>query len=1017
MMSGHLLYKTSLVIFFLGVTFLALLRGQQQSMVFHLFNQTKGLSSQFNAHYKRDSQGFLWTSSRDGLNRFDGKTVKIYRPIFHGKNIEPNITSQIFEDRSSNIWFTSTSALHCITAANDSLLSWRIKEDIVKYYFAFHLERDSLIWLIADKTLFTFNIHTFQSQRHHAYDSYVAYALEDQQGNVSGLVRPLLASNSGFEILRYQHKNLIQRDSFFVRDTAITYLNIESDSSFWIPSSKGLIHFNPHVPKDYKVYKHQERNQNLDYKDAASWKERYLWLATVQNGLLLFDKKLSTFIRQDSLLFVENHFERINRINKILVDDDENLWLSIFGKGLLFTNLNQNKFEQLFTAEILENYTNNNVNAIVADIKGNIYTYSQTQGLYQFPTISGERKGTKIPLNEKIGGEFIRKIYGDINGKIWILTDSRILKWNPEYDTYQEILYNGDFFVSMTHISDGYLLIIDQTKAYLINDKKEITALDAKKNNSAIEGVYLPGEVFFDKESGLVFLSQGDNQLRIFEFSKKLIELPPINDLGIVNGINRSKRGDFIWMATTLGLYKYYPTSTKFEKISTSLNQLSVAFTNVIEDQYGTVWLSTYNGLLAYNPERGVVQKYSQSDGLYATQYNVNAGLMTKRGEILFGGDQGVSIIKPKHISINPAVPKIHLLDIIINDDLDNRVNNPLSFRSKKFPYSENTLTFQFTAIEFSHPSKNRFRFFLSGYDKDTIPGNQNGRIRYGNLPPGDYDLNVWAANADGLWTTKSEVYNIKIAPPWHQTWWARSTGLFLLLGFVYTYYRYRIQQIKKRETFKRKEAEFKQKVAETENALLRLQMNPHFIFNAMNSINGYILKKDRILASEYLVRFSKLMRMILDFSEEKFITLGEEIAFLNTYLQIEAIRCETPFDYQIIYSEELDLEDYILPPMVMQPFIENAIVHGLMGNGGKIDVQFIIKENSLICSVTDNGVGRHYNNSKKSERKQHKSKAITITRRRLELLSEVNDPHSRLKIYDLQNPTGTRVELYLPLF
>jgi sensor histidine kinase YesM len=299
-------------------------------------------------------------------------------------------------------------------------------------------------------------------------------------------------------------------------------------------------------------------------------------------------------------------------------------------------------------------------------------------------------------------------------------------------------------------------------------------------------------------------------------------------------------------------------------------------------------------------------------------------------------------------------------------------------------------------------------------------PGND---ITYFNLREGDYTFNVIASNSDGLWTDLQNATKLEIVvlPPWYRSWWFYTLLVFLFASILFAFFRYRIAQIRKVETFKRKEAEYKQLAAETETAVLRLQMNPHFIFNSMNSINNYILQKDIDTASDYLGRFSSLMRMILDFAARPFVSISDEIKLLDLYLLTEAMRFEKKFSHTFDLAEDFDPDEFVIPTMILQPFVENAVWHGLSKKKekGHIRISFRQEDNSLICSVEDNGIGRE--GAKKNQKhKTHESRALSITERRLALLESKNGVTASYEIIDLydnsHHPLGTKVIFRLPL-
>ncbi|WP_111307490.1 tetratricopeptide repeat-containing sensor histidine kinase [Confluentibacter sediminis] len=213
----------------------------------------------------------------------------------------------------------------------------------------------------------------------------------------------------------------------------------------------------------------------------------------------------------------------------------------------------------------------------------------------------------------------------------------------------------------------------------------------------------------------------------------------------------------------------------------------------------------------------------------------------------------------------------------------------------------------------------------------------------------------------------------------------------------------------------KQKEAEFNALVSETELKALRAQMNPHFIFNSLNSIGDYILKHDKDKAQEYLIQFAQLMRMVLENSEQEQVLLSEELKFMELYLQVESKRLPNRFTYSIILMDNLDSENILVPPLLLQPFIENSIWHGFNTENTKGHILITIKKEKdmLLCSVDDNGTGRNLNSTRKD---QNKSFGIAITENRLKILNQRKLKKGKLCIIEKPNHSGTYIEISLPL-
>ena len=238
---------------------------------------------------------------------------------------------------------------------------------------------------------------------------------------------------------------------------------------------------------------------------------------------------------------------------------------------------------------------------------------------------------------------------------------------------------------------------------------------------------------------------------------------------------------------------------------------------------------------------------------------------------------------------------------------------------------------------------------------------------------------------------------------------------LLLLLGMLV----FRNLNLKRKNALEKQRLESEKKQAELEMQALRAQMNPHFIFNCLSSINRFILKNESKVASNYLTRFSRLMRMVLMNSQKPLITLESELEMLELYLEMERLRFKNYFDYGITYLNAVDSDNIFIPPLLLQPFCENAIWHGLMQKDGqgRLDIELSMHDNILNCIITDNGIGREKAEELKSKTaEKEKSMGLKITTERLALLNREKGLQTFYEIEDLKdesgNATGTKVTL-----
>ncbi len=278
------------------------------------------------------------------------------------------------------------------------------------------------------------------------------------------------------------------------------------------------------------------------------------------------------------------------------------------------------------------------------------------------------------------------------------------------------------------------------------------------------------------------------------------------------------------------------------------------------------------------------------------------------------------------------------------------------------------------------------------------------------------------SCNEDEVWNSEAQMFSFEILAPFWTTWWFILSNVFVVLVLLYFLIRVRVSAVKRKSEALQETLRMENEMLNLEQKALRLQMNPHFIFNCLNTIQAMIVKKDNKTARYFLSKFSKLMRKTLDNSRETFISLDDEIESLENYLSIERLCSENHFEYSINVSGDVESDFIQIPPMLIQPFAENAVVHGVshLVKGGLIGIDFSVEGNLLTCTIKDNGIGREkakkYNNK---EGVEHKSTALIVTQERMELMSKDNHT-SELRIEDVLdgdgNCAGTSIILKLSI-
>lgn len=326
--------------------------------------------------------------------------------------------------------------------------------------------------------------------------------------------------------------------------------------------------------------------------------------------------------------------------------------------------------------------------------------------------------------------------------------------------------------------------------------------------------------------------------------------------------------------------------------------------------------------------------------------------------------------------------------------------------------YDMNNLAINCTVIDFDK-SNYRFAWRLSSTGNWNVMGSERS-IHLSNLPPGDYELQVKASGKPGV--EKLATFSILVRPPFWKTGWFISLALLLIGSAFYYLYRRRIHYIRQR-------ANIDKQLSQTEMKALQAQMNPHFIFNSLNSIREMILNNENKDASHYLSKFAHLIRITLDQSTQPMVSLRNTVDYLRRYLEMENIR-NSQLTYEVITDQQLDTDETVVPPMLIQPFIENALWHGVSAGNRRIHikVRFTKDGNKLICTIDDNGVGISQSLANKNQAAvQHKPHGIDNIKNRIALLNEKYGLQAQVNVIDKKDipgmtGTGTVVTLQLPL-
>ncbi len=568
------------------------------------------------------------------------------------------------------------------------------------------------------------------------------------------------------------------------------------------------------------------------------------------------------------------------------------------------------------------------------------------------------------------------------------------------------------------YYKDGYLWVGTRLSGLLkINlETKEMTVFqhDPESDSSLCHDKYL-FEIEEDQNGHLWICT--DNGLSVIDPEANIfLQYPALEKLQtfVIHALETDDNGN-MWIGTRdRGLFRFHLGTQELKQFTVS-DGLSYNGVNKILYKDSFLWLSTREGLCRMEISTEQIIVFDERKGLWdRTLYNSRLqSLDNDKIMLTYQNSCYFSLFTDQSLNADLNPPKV----VINNLDVYNGTTQKRNFIYGKDQINlgadENYFTLGFQGLDFLQSEKMHYEYKLENFNDYWIDAGNSTTAVFTNLPGGDYTFKVKAINADGQFS-KIEQLRIQVATPWYKTkWFFGLAGLGLLL-LTFGIYRYRIRQIRKQENFK-------QQLAELEMKALRSQINPHFIFNCLNSIKGYIIENNIEDGTQYVGRFAQLIRMILNHSKEKLIPLSQEIEAIRLYVWLEQERLNNGFNADFEFSFDHEISSFFIPPLLFQPYIENAIWHGLMPLNEKGTLQLKIKEmeQQLHIQIIDNGIGRTASNKRKqSSIFKKNSLGLDLSEDRLRQINQLYNLHSSVQIADYspnEKNTGTLVTILFP--
>ncbi|MEO8086331.1 MAG: two-component regulator propeller domain-containing protein [Bacteroidota bacterium] len=1012
-------------------------------------NSQQGLSDNFTHCFYEDSKGFLWIGTEDGLNRYDGNSVKIYRQNHSDRNSLPgNNIYSICGDDSNGIWvYASRFIVHFLPDEEkvidytDGLLNGKTVNLGGYYGKLFHDGYNELCLInehgisVFDKTKNKFQLYTMRQPINTNADVAIIDYFQEDKNNL------LLLTNNGllrYNTVTHNYRYLQFTVDFFSKTLPFISLSDfvkADDGRIWVTSTNhGLLIF------DEK--ENQAQQFLLDYKPTDPTLQNSIYFiakptaGTFKNDIVIGTAGYGLFIVKPGEQHPFRGFAALENSNNI---SDHQLSGKLLSTMCLFTNRNEVSFigndAGVFSINPSNQIFTKHKNQFNGWVSGIVKKYTPANELrYYFSSFYGggfhifDQHLNKIksysrvpPDNSKLQNSNVNSLYADRQNQLWVCTSSGLYLYDEVDNSFKPFLH-------------------DKNNSNSIKCNK-IATITQDHSGIFWIGFFAGGFQCYDPVKNIFF----DIDLQT-----------PCRDNAYVFNILEDSQYN-IWIGRDKGIVKINRERNKFVQYFSDLNDSAGLSNDEVQsfllDKQKRLWIGTKNGLNLYLPKSNTFKKYFRENGLYNDFIYCLA--QDKNGNIWAGAGYSVCVINPQtdKINIYKNVNAVNLFcdsngDVIIasggapinfltcNQDMmkedtlkplpyitnvkiigeDKVVKNisTLNLKDIMLGYKENYLTFDFTGVSYNDASQNQFKCKLEGLQSGWKDIGKTRSISYAALMPGEYTFKVMCSNTDGIWNDDIATLHISILPPYWKTWWFK---ILLTVFFATAVYYIYLQRIKKIKT----EEGIKTKLAQLETQALMAQMNPHFVFNALNSIQACIVSNNNDAAYKYLNKFSLLVRSILQNSREQFITLSNELEVLKNYMELEQLRFKD-LEFTFRMEEKINAAKIKVPSAFLQPFVENAIIHGLAHREGNKRLEIIISETGadIIFKIIDNGIGRKKSAEINQNRtKSHTSIGMNLVSSRLKLINEQYGIKSEVSIVDLENAdhnsTGTEVIIILP--
>lgn len=767
----------------------------QRPLSFKHFDHEDGLmNDNFNMYIQQDSRGFTWISSIEGFYRFNGLNFKHYNSKDYDLNGEI-ISSNFIEDKNGDLWFSSYHALHHYSRATDRLQPIQVRDakgDTVKQdYYLFHYQsRQEKIWLKAGKEIYVLpTTEPFEPERLPIQTQGARFTVDT---TADGTVRSIIAcpwkNVHGLEVIRLNAKKeweITHYDNWRFKGGQLSPLITKAisinDSMTWLlTDGAGILKLNE-KRTDTIVQLFADRYPDLVALEAFPDDDGKLWLSTRGEGLFLIDMAAEKIRQNWQFAAADPESMASNDVIGMNLGKDQSLWLAYLNRGVGYA-LPSKRTPASLIPKIKDEFPK--VHQIQQDRRQNIWVITEGQGVYRFDgdgNIIDHFESAALP----VAPDKILQLAVDDNRRVWCLGQLGVYQFDPSKDQWNSIAKGDSYqFISMLWLHSGSILL---------NTNLGLRKLNLRENGYELEQIpefieyqnFPFHKIFQGSENRLVLPFESREIWMVEALGEQFTVQKKISFDPFIFSLAASAGGDTVWLATAEGLYEIDATAQPrrlFEQ-AWQIGDQSVFL--VKYDQRGSIWLSTSTDLWNYDFTSQQLIKLALPDGIAPEELTAGFALLPHSGDLLLSTPNGVITYSKSDLPTDPPAPTPYIEELLIHNSPYQDSNYIGELDHLHLSYRENSLQFRLTAITNYFPAESSIRYRLLSHHNTWKVLPNGGWAEFDQLQPGHYQLEIIAINHNGF-ESPPKTLNIKISPPFWQTWWFRLMSLLLLVLLAY---------------------------------------------------------------------------------------------------------------------------------------------------------------------------------------------------------------------------------------